>query len=97
MVVVGDPNVVEDCHFRPETDVLKCPGNPHGCHLMRIASCQVSPLNPHFPVSRVVDSADQIEDRGFAGSVGADQAHQLSSLKGEVKIRNGLQPSKKMG
>jgi hypothetical protein len=45
----------------------------------------------------VVDSANQIEDRGFAGSIGADQAHQLSSLKGEVKIRNGLQPSKKMG
>jgi hypothetical protein len=48
-------------------------------------------------MGRMVDPANQIEDRGLAGPIGSDQAHQLSSLEGEVKIRNGFKPSKKMG
>src|SRR5208337_1738952 len=39
-IIMGDPNVVQDRHLGPKPDVLKCPGYPHGCHLMRVESPQ---------------------------------------------------------
>ena len=58
---------------------------------------QTPPLDFHIALGGMIDAADQVEDRRLPRSVGPDQADQLSPLEFEVEIRDGLQPSKKMG
>ena len=42
-----------------------------------------------MPLSGVLEAGDQIEDRGLAGAVGADQAQHLAAVELEADVVDG--------
>jgi hypothetical protein len=46
----------------------------------------VFPVDYHLPGVDVDGTADNVQHRGFAGSVGADDGHELSRLHGQAEV-----------
>ena len=54
MIIVSDPEVIYDRHFRPQADILKSPGDPQGGDLMGLQAHQVPPLDSYLSLGGVV-------------------------------------------
>jgi hypothetical protein len=97
MIIVGNPDVIEDGHLRPKAYVLESPGNSGSRNLMGKESHEVLPFDLYLPMGGTVNAADEIEDGCLSGAVRPDKAKEFSSFQGEVEIRDSLEPAEKVG
>ncbi|MEJ2349652.1 MAG: hypothetical protein P8Y03_07700 [Anaerolineales bacterium] len=79
----------------PQAHVLERPTDAHGGDLIRAKSYDILPVKDYLALGRLVNACDQVEDRGFAGAIGAYQASDLTLFDREPKVVNGSQTAKK--
>jgi hypothetical protein len=82
--VVADQQVLQHRRVLEQLDVLEGPGDAHLGHAVGRHVRQVVALERDGPGGGHVDPADQVEHRGLAGTVGADQGEDLA-LSGRRK------------
>ena len=92
-----DHDVFQGRHLGKQADVLKGPRNARLSHLVHRAglvrlACQLEAA----AVGRV-QTGDDVEERGFASTIGADQAVHLPGLNRHAHLTQGLQTAKTFG
>ena len=78
-------HVVQDAQFFEEPDVLKGPGNTGRGDAVGRPGADVSLLKQNPPLADAEDAGDEIEHRGLARPVGADETHQLAGSDAQRK------------
>ena len=73
-----DEQVLQHRGVFKQFDVLEGAGNAHGGHGMRRHIAQTLAQEIQMAGRGGVDAADQVEDRGFACAIGADECEHLA-------------------
>ena len=96
-VVLGDADVVEHRHVGPQADVLEGARHAQGGDPVRFEAGGRSPADADGAGAWLVEAADQVEDGGLAGAVGADQPDHFTLIEAHVEIGYCAQPAELMG
>src|SRR5262249_1522144 len=83
--------VVEHAHALEERDVLKRAGNTELGHVGCGQARAITPLEQDAAFVRMVEAADDVQERRLAGAVGADDREDLSALDVQADIAQGEQ------
>ena len=78
-------------------DVLEGAGDAQAGDFMGCDARQGLALKQDLTLGRGVDAADQVEDRGFARAVGADQGEDFTLAHLEADLVDGQQAAKTNG
>jgi hypothetical protein len=90
--VKAHQHVVQDAQVLKQPDILEGPGHAQeGAGLGRQA-LQFLPGKGHGPLGGVHKTAQEIEHRGLARAVGADEAVEAPCRQGQVEIVQGQEP-----
>jgi hypothetical protein len=84
MQVAGHPDIIKDGERTEEADVLEGAGDAALDNLVDPQPGQRPAGKGHVALGGRVDAGDEVEDRGFAGAIGADKAAKLAFIDGEV-------------
>ena len=82
--------VREHARIVEQLDVLKCARNAHAGNLVWRHFGDVLVLEKEMPRGRLVEPRDHVEDRGLAGTVGADDREDLALADLEAHGIDGL-------
>jgi hypothetical protein len=74
----GHHGIFNRRHGRKEADVLEGAGHALGKNLVGRFSQNAFAFEAYIPAAGLVDTGEHIEHRGLAGTVGADEAHDLT-------------------
>src|SRR6185437_12922765 len=88
MQVKRDANVVEHREARKQPDVLKRPRNAAFRDAIGLAACERLPGKADLALRRRVNAGDEIESRGLARAVWADESEQLPRANAHREVRN---------
>ena len=88
----GD-DVFEYGHFAEETCVLKRSSDAEGGDAVRLPAGNVGAADRHAALAGPADSADRVEQRRLAGTVGADQRRQRSAREREAHVVHRNEPA----
>jgi hypothetical protein len=80
MAVASDHDIVEDAHAAEQRHILKCardaePGDATGREKRPIL-----PIQENAPLGGMIDATDGIQERGLAGTVGANDGYDLALM-----------------
>jgi hypothetical protein len=78
--VPGHHGVFNRRHGRKQPDVLEGAGHPPGKDLVGPLAQNALAFEADIAAAGLVDAGEHIEHRGFTGTVGADQADDLTVL-----------------
>ncbi len=78
--VVADEDVVDDAHVGEDPAVLERPSQSQSRNPIRPHAEDAPPLEPDLPGVGTFVAAQDVEEGGLAGAVGADHAHELALL-----------------
>jgi hypothetical protein len=84
----SDHNILEHAKPLEERKILKCSSNAEPRQLLCRHLCKFPPVDPDIPPLRAINSADDIEQRAFAGAIRADDRADFSRINGEIKVCN---------
>src|SRR5262249_4870674 len=82
---------------REGTHQLESSGHAEASHLLRAGPGDVGAIHEDTSVAGRIEAGDAVEERGFSGSVGADQSHDLASAERETDLLVGEQSAKALG
>jgi hypothetical protein len=91
--VRADEHVVEHGHVRAELEILERAGDPQAHHAVRRLAQEVLSLVAHSAGVRLVQARDDVERRGLAGAVRADQSRDLALLHREGDLVECVDPA----
>ena len=94
LIVQSNQDVVQHTQLAEQADILEGAGNAHVIHLNGGLPCRIHAVEQDGAARRLIDLREQVEDRGFAGAVRADQAGDLCAADGEVEVADGGQAAK---
>ena len=86
----GHLHVFDDRHIRKQPDILKGPGDPGLHELVDLFAVQGDAVQQDGAFRGDIYAGEEVENRGLSGAVGADEAHQLAGIDGEVEILHGV-------
>ena len=92
-VAKAHEHVLLDRHLGEEADVLERARDAHAVDLGHGLAGRVVAVDEDGAARGRVDVGEQVEDRGLAGSVGADQARDLGPAHGDVEVVDGSEAS----
>ena len=81
--------MIQDGHVPPQAQGLECPADALGSDLVRMKAHQILAIKDDFPLSRLVDAGDEVEDSGLSRSVGANQPSELAWLNLQIVVVDG--------
>ena len=90
---MSDQHVGEHGLVLEQFRILERTGDAEGGDPMRGHVGDVRALEGHGARLGVVETADEVEHRGLAGTVGADDAEHLAGADAEGHVANGLDPT----
>jgi hypothetical protein len=95
MLMLSNLNVIQHRKLIAQTDVLKRAGktplrNSEGTEMMNIP-----PFEFDAPRRRLIHPGEEVEERGFSGSIRADQPFQRTRWKIMREARDGFQSPKR--
>jgi hypothetical protein len=88
-------DVVERRHALEQRDVLKRPGDALARRFVRAHSRARLAAKQDAAGLRLVEAVDDVEHRGLAGAVGADDGADFPFSNVEGDVRNGLHPAER--
>src|SRR6267142_2961765 len=88
MKMKSDSHVVENRHRGKQPDILKSARDALSGDLIRFLTRDRASVESDFAFGWLVHAGDEIEDRGFSRSIGANQADQLLFANLQVQGRN---------
>src|ERR1700733_3857609 len=91
--VSADYHIVGYRHPPERTHDLEGSADTRFAEFVRLAVRHVAAVNENFAPIRPQEAVEQIEHRGLAGAVGADNSEDLVSPQFEADIPDGLQPT----
>ena len=91
MAVPADQKVAQHGRVVEQLDVLEGARDPHLGDVMRRRRGELLAVEHQPARGRVIEPRDQVEDRGLAGAVRADDREDLPLLDGEVDLIDRLQ------
>ena len=77
-------DMIEHAHFGKQADVLESAGKTKPRNQIRLHTGNVLAIQFNPTLCGGIDSGDDIEQRGFSGSVGSDDADNLARFDVEV-------------
>src|SRR5215831_1278869 len=86
MLLQEHKEVLEGAQAREDAHLLKRARDAETSHAMRRGPGEVAAPEEHAPAVGAEVTRDAVEQRGLAGTVRADQAHQLAGLHLEVDL-----------
>jgi hypothetical protein len=60
------------------------------CELIRFRSSEVHPIQPISSLSRLVETAENVQQRGFARAGGPHDGHEFAALDGQIDAPQSL-------
>src|SRR5690242_14850329 len=93
MQMENGADVVEHCQRREQPDVLKGARDAAHRDAIGLMTTDGMAVEKDFAGGRLIDAGDQIEYRGLARTVRADQADQFVAPDFQIQIRYGGQPA----
>ena len=87
----ADHDIVRDRHAQERAHDLEGAADAGLAELVRLAAGHVAAVEQNFAGAGPQESVEQVEQRGLAGAVGADDAEDLVSPQLEADILHGLQ------
>ena len=91
LVVKADAHIVLHAHVAKEADVLEGAGHAQFVGLHGVHAGGVLAVDHDGAGGGLVDLGQQVEHRGLARAVGADEAGDLGLADGEVEVLHGLE------
>ena len=88
-----DQHVIQRGQVDEQAQILEGAGDTGGDDGLRGQPIQASPLEGDAALVGFQESGDNVEDRGLAGTVGANQARDAAAIHGERAIAQGQQPA----
>ncbi len=82
--VAGDADVIEDGERTEEADVLKGAGDAELDDFVDAEAGDGAAVEGNGSLGGLVNAGNEIEDGGFAGAVGADEAAEFVFADGEI-------------
>jgi hypothetical protein len=76
--MAAESDVIKDCRTFKEFDLLKCPGDPHFCSLIRSQVGDPFFFEIDFASLGMVKTINAIKENRFPGSVGANDGKDLA-------------------
>ena len=78
--VPPDHDILQDGHVLEQADILKSPGQPHGCHAIWLKTIDLKSfmfrwVHQNFTPGRLVNSGHTVEERCLPCSIRANQGH----------------------
>ena len=92
VLVATEHQVVQHGEVLEERDVLEGAGHPEVCDPVRPHAEDALAEELHAAALRPVDTGEDVEDRGLAGAVGADDGEQLARTDLEGRPRDRVDP-----
>ena len=86
LIVETDLHIVLHGEVVEQADVLEGPGNAHAVDLSCGLAGGIQSIQQDGAPGGLIDLGQQVEDGGFAGAVGADEAGDLRPADGEVEV-----------
>ena len=93
----GDADVVENGETWEETDVLEGAGDAVCGDVVGLFADDAVLIEKNFPFGRLIDAGDEIENGGFAGAVGTDEADEFTFADLEIQGRDGSEAAEADG
>ena len=87
----GGSDVVDHAHLLEQADVLEGTGHARRHKLMGLLSVERYAVEQYRALGGRIHAGEQVEHRGLARAVGADQAQQLALIDPDVEIVDGFQ------
>ena len=87
----ADHDIVGDRHAQERAHDLEGAADAGLAELMRLAAGHLAPVEQNFAGTGPQESVQQVEHRGLAGAVGADDSKDLVSSQLEADFLHGLQ------
>ena len=97
MAVPADQQVGQHGRILEQLDVLEGAGDAELGDLVRRHLGDVAALEEQLARGRVVEPRDQVEDRGLAGAVGADDGEDLALFDAEAHAVDRLEAAELQG
>ena len=89
--VKGDEHILLNGELLEQADVLEGSGDAGTNHLIGLLAVHVFAIQPEIALGGLVHAGQQVEHRGLAGTVGADQTDEFAFVDGHVEVGYGLQ------
>ena len=90
-IVQADLHVILHAHFVEQADILEGTGNARLVDLNGVHARGILAVDQDGAGGGLIHLGDQVEDRGLASAVGADQAGDLRTADDHVEVVYGLQ------
>jgi hypothetical protein len=94
MSMPPDKQVLQDRGLFKQFDVLKGPRDAKAGHLIRSMFEQILTIKADAPFGRIIEPRDQVKDRGFSGTVGADKGKNLALVDPQGDVVDRDKPTK---
>ena len=90
-LIEGDEHVLLDGELLEQADVLEGSGDAGTHDLIGLLAVHPGSVQPELAFGGRVHAGQQVEHRGLAGTVGADQTDEFAFVDGHVEVGYGLQ------
>jgi hypothetical protein len=91
LIMQADADILFHGHLVKKTDILEGTGDAQAGGLNNAHAVQILPVDEHRAGGGLIDFGEKIENGGFSGAVGADQAGDLRFTDGQVEIIDRFQ------
>jgi hypothetical protein len=89
-------DIVQCTHPRERSGGLKRSADAQTTDRMRFKICDINAFKQNIAAAGPVSATDQIQQRCFAGTIGAHQAHNLSFANRKINIAEGAKIVKRL-
>ncbi len=86
MHVAGRLDVIDYAHFRKKAYVLERAGDAKLGDFVRLFACNGASVELNCAGSRRVDPGQEVEDRGLASTIWANQTYQCAGFDGKIDV-----------
>ncbi|VUX36462.1 Uncharacterised protein [Bifidobacterium longum subsp. infantis] len=90
-LVEGDEHVLLNGELLEQSDVLEGTGDTGTHDLIGLLAVHPDAIQPEFAFSGLVHAGQQVEHRGLASAIRADQTDEFTLVDGHVEVGYGLQ------
>ncbi len=91
-----DPHIVQHRQIAEQPDILEGATDAQRGNLMRRLAHQFGSLEADTAFRGLINPGNQVEDGGFAGAVGTDDAHQFAGVEIQIEIGDRAQAAEEM-
>src|SRR5262249_50059138 len=95
--IEADEDIIEHRHFGKQTDILKGAGDAQTIDAKSFSAGDGFSLEQNIAAGGAIDAGNEIECRGFASAVGADQADQFTFIKFKAEFGQSRQAAESNG